>query len=113
MEQITKFKNIIDDLNKMELKDTDLFIQAHLMKNMSRILDERMEEINKIVLEDMVSKKLEKQTFDYGTFTVAKRAKYTYTEKVDNLSEQLKKQKKVEEATGEAKKEETIYLLIK
>lgn len=110
---IIKIKEFVDYLNEKELKDRDLYIQYAEMKNAQKILDERIDEINQIILEQMVEQGEEKKVFDFGGFTVGKRATWKYTEAVKEIEDKVKEVKKEEQEKGLATKEEKPYLIFK
>lgn len=104
------FRNYIDTLNGMELKDKDLYTQYAMMKNAYKILSDRIDELSEIIVEEMRREGSIKKEFDYGKFSLSKRTKWTYSEEVEKLNISLKETKKKEEDEGIATREETEYL---
>lgn len=104
------FRGYIETLNSMELKDKDLYTQYAMMKNAYKILADRIDELSEIIVEEMKREGSIKKEFDYGKFSLTKRAKWTYSEEVEKLNTSLKETKKKEEDEGIAVKEETEYL---
>lgn len=110
MENILLFNKFIDSLNSMNLNDSDLYEQYSIMKNSAKVLAERIDEISDMILEEMNRIGVDKQKFEYGTFTRATRTKYIYSDAVKSKEQEVKELKKEEESSGVAKVEETQYL---
>lgn len=103
-----KFHEFIEYLNSLKLRDADLYEQYAMMKNAIKVLDERVEELSEMIIGEMETTGVTKQTFPYGTFTQSERKTWKYTEQVELLNAKLKETKKKEEenetATFEIKK---------
>jgi hypothetical protein len=110
---IIKIKEFLDYLNEKELKDVDLYTQYAEMKNAHRVLGERMEEINSIILEEMLARSENQKKFDFGNFTVVKKPVWKYSDVVKGIETTLKEIKAKEQKEGVAVKEESNYLLFK
>ena len=66
------------------------------------------------LLQEIKNEGKEKETLDgVGTFTIARRTSYKYTEAVDKLNETLKLKKVEEEEKGIAEAQITEYILFK
>lgn len=107
------FKNYIDGLNSMELKDKDLYQQYAMMKSAKSVLEERIEELNKIIFEEMQKTGERKKTFDYGGFTIVPKEKWSYSDAVKSKENEVKELKKKEQDEGVANMETSEYLLFK
>ena len=102
MEIHKQFKEFIDYLNSLSLKDKDLYEQYAMMKSASGVLDERMSELAGMIIGEMELSGVEKQTFPYGTFSQTERKTWKYSEDIENKNTALKEAKKLEENSGEA-----------
>lgn len=100
METSEKFKEFIDYLNSLTLKDKDLYAQYYMMKSASKILDERTDELQSMILEEMNALGVEKQKFEYGSFTVTERKSWKYSDDVKEKELTFKEAKKKEEEDG-------------
>ena len=98
----TKFKEFIDYLDSLNLNDGDLYEQYAMMKNATKVLDERTEELQGMIVEEMERIGVDKQTFPYGTFSATSRKNWKYTENVENKLLEIKSLKKKEEESGVA-----------
>jgi hypothetical protein len=65
-------------------------------------LENKKDSLRGLILKDMVESGEESVDTAVGKFTVTRLKKWTYTEKVEKLSEDLKAQKAREESTGDA-----------
>lgn len=101
----TKFVEFIDYLNSLDLKDADLYEQYSMMKNATKVLDERIDELQGMIFDEMKRLKVEKQVFEFGQFIITQRKTFSYTENVEKLNNSLKELKKKEEQEGIAKLE--------
>lgn len=113
MEIHDEFKKFLDYLNSLTLKDRDLYEQYAMMKNAIKVLDERVEELQGMIVGEMQEMKLEKQQFEYGTFTVTNRKTFKYSELVKEEEQKVKALKKSEEESGVATFEEKQGLLFR
>ena len=108
MDTHKKFKEFLDYLISLKLRDADLYEQYAMMKNATKVLDERIEELSEMIIGEMETIGVVKQVFDYGTFTQSERKTWKYSEQVELLNAKLKETKKKEEenetATFEIKK---------
>lgn len=109
---IEKMQEFEKALNEMRMDNYELYLQYSLMNGISKILDERKKEFSELIIEEMGNNKEEKKKFEFGSFTVANRKSYEYSEKVDILKEKVKDQQKLEEKEGIAKPKETKYLVV-
>lgn len=98
----TKFKDFIDYLSSLTLKDRDLYEQYAMMKNASKVLDERTTELQEMILEEMNRIGVEKQKFEYGSFSITERKTWKYTDDVKQKETEFKEAKKSEEESGTA-----------
>jgi len=113
MELHDKFKEFLDYLNSLKLRDRDLYEQYAMMKNAIKVLDERTEELQAMILEEMDALKVEKQKFAYGTFSITSRKSFKYSDLVKVKDAEVKALKKVEEEDGTATFEEKKSLLFR
>ena len=66
------------------------------------------------IIEDMESKGLSKDETEFGTFSIASKKTYTYSDKVNDLAEKVKIAKHKEEQKGIATiKTDTRYMIYK
>lgn len=85
------FSEYIQQLNKLNLKDNDLYVQYASMKNAVKVLEERIEELNGMIKEEMEKTLgVEKQKFPFGTFTIGKKSVYKFSENIKKLEEEFK-----------------------
>ncbi len=75
-----------------------------------KALETKKEQLRPHITKMMTDEGLEKVEFALGKFSVSPKKTWTYTEKVTELSEELKAQKAKEESTGEATFEESPIL---
>ncbi len=117
MEIHTKFKEFIDYLNSLQLKDRDLYEQYAMMKNATKVLDERVKELQGMIADVMLDLGVDKQEFDYGTFSIATRKTYRYSQALEQrenqLNEELENDKQKERESGVATCEEKKGLLFR
>ena len=107
------FVKFLDELKGMDLEGKSLYMAYWLAKNAIKVLETFAGELNQIILEEMGKMELEKQEFDFGTFTKASRIKWEYSPKVFQAEKDIKELKTKEQEDGVAIKTETTYLLIK
>ena len=107
------FTKLIKELQSMPIRDIGLYEQLKATKGYINVLEERYEELTKIAMDDMKEKGIHKFESDFGKFSIAERAKWKYSENVEQYAETLKSLKKAEEESGVATKEITNYLLVK
>ena len=86
--------DFIKKLNEMDLKDRDLYQQYSVMKNASKVIDTRIEEISQYILDEMNRIGEIKKEFDFGKFTIVPKKTYKYTDAVEIAAKQLKELKK-------------------
>jgi len=108
-----KFHEFVEYLNSLKLRDADLYQQYAMMKNAIKVLDERVEELSEMIVGEMETTGVVKQTFDFGTFTQSERKTWKYTEQVETLNQKLKETKKKEEESGVATFETKKSLLFR
>lgn len=73
-------------------------------------LELKKSQLRPFIMEKMVEDGVTKMEFALGKFSFSPKKTYTYSEKVIEMSEELKAQKAKEESTGEATFEETQIL---
>lgn len=78
-----------------------------------KALEEKREALRVAILEDMEAENLNKVESDYGTFSVAQRTSYEYTEAIAKLKEKVKLAELKEQKMGKAKEKVTSYLYFK
>lgn len=84
------------------------------IKNKIKELEQKAEELSTTIQAQMVENGVDKVDAEgLGTFTVAKRKAWKYSEDVVRLAEDLANQKKTEQADGTATFEEDPYLVFK
>lgn len=76
-------------------------------------LEDEQQELKDQIIGFMMDKDVRQIDTVAGRFTLAERAQWKYTNNIDLLNEQLKKQKKWEEEHGEAKASTLRYLTFK
>ncbi len=67
-----------------------------------KALELKKEQLRPHIIEMMDSEKLEKVETSMGKFSITNLKKWTYTKRVEELSDKLKAQKAREESTGDA-----------
>lgn len=110
---LDKFRDFYKGLSEFACNGTDLYQQYAMMKIATKMMEERIDELNEYIVDEMKDKELEKQQFEFGSFSLSTRKTYKYTEAVNSLADKLKAQKKAEEESGEATLEEKKSLLFK
>lgn len=78
-----------------------------------KALETEKEVIRNMILDQMVKSDLKKTDGDLGSFTVGSRKSWTYSDKIETLTEKVKLAKAKEEKNGTAKAVETNYLMYK
>ena len=73
-------------------------------------LEEERDMLRASIVDDMRKEKVTKKETDWGIFTRAIRANWSYTQAVSKLKEKVKLAEVREQNTGKAKKTETEYL---
>ncbi len=73
-------------------------------------LELKKSQLRPFIMQRMIDEGLEKVEFALGKFSVNPLKKWTYSEKVIEMTDELKAQKAKEESTGEATFEETPSL---
>lgn len=85
------FSEYVEQLNKLNLKDNDLYVQYASMKNAVKVLEERIDELNGMIKEEMeVTLGVEKQKFAFGTFSIGKKSTYRFSDTIKKLEDELK-----------------------
>lgn len=110
---MTNIKEFLDYLNDKQLRGKDLFEQYSEMKNAKKVIEDRIEEINALIMEEMNESGETKRIFDFGGFTIVPKLTWKYSEKVKEEEARVKALKKQEEESGVAVSEEKKYLLFK
>lgn len=80
---------------------------------MQKQLEEEQQELKDQITGHMLDTDVRQIDTVAGRFTLAERAQWKYTNNIDLLNEQLKKQKRWEEEHGEAKASTLRYLTFK
>src|ERR1035437_8557939 len=83
---------------------------AHLDAQI-KALEEEKTQMRQTILNDLVSTKQEKVETSVGSFTVAKKIKWTYSDTLKQLEEKLKIKQLNEQTKGVAQAVESNYLL--
>ena len=83
------------------------------IKHQIKELTAEAKELEQEILPDMIEGGIDKVKTEFGGFTIVNRKTWTYSEKVAELSEEVKAQKKKEEEDGTAKAEEKKSLLFR
>ncbi len=73
-------------------------------------LELKKSQLRPFIMEKMISDGVDKIEFALGKFSVSPKKTWTYTEKVTEMTDELKAQKAKEESTGEATFEESPQL---
>lgn len=92
-------KNLIDDLAQIIINRKKLEAEEKVLKA--------------ALLEEMQKDKEDKYPTEFGTFSVARRARHIYTDAVKDAELKLKMQKDKEEKQGKTTVEITEYLMFK
>ena len=89
----------------------NLYKEYASLKLEKDLIEERISDINKAIVEDMGSRKVLKEESDFGKFTICTKKSYKYSAKVTLLEEKIKVEKFKEQEKGIAKLSESHYLL--
>jgi len=92
--------------------EKEKFIEYANLKSQIKVLENKIDELKPFIVELVLKMNPQDKTVEteLGTFTMVPKRKYTYSVIVDQKESELKEAKKVEEATGIAKYEESEYL---
>ncbi len=82
-------------------------------KEITKKLEECKGKVLETLLEVGIDEEHPVELNGIGTFSLGKRRKYIYSDKVKNLEKVIKEEKETEERTGEAKYDETVYTIFK
>lgn len=91
----------------------ELLKKYEVVEMQIKALETEKEAIRTEILNDMIQNDEKKADGDFGSFTVGTRKTWTYSEKVEALTEKVKLAKGKEEKNGTAKAVETNYLMYK
>ncbi len=95
----------------------DLLIEYAELKKQEKAITTKLEEYKPQVLEILLDAGIDEENpvelKDVGTFSIGKRRKYIYSDKVKSLESLMKEEMATEERTGEAKYNETTYTIFK
>lgn len=83
------------------------------IKNTIRDLQEEENYLKGLIQTEMQEEGMDKESTEFGTFTLARRVSYTYSDKIKEMEEKLKMKKHTEEEKGIAKSNTTEYLLFR
>lgn len=84
-----------------------------ILREKMKLLEREEGELRIKILENLKENNLEKVDSGFGSFTIAKRLSWKYSEKVKALEEKIKISKDKEQKKGIAESSETEYLLFK
>lgn len=82
-------------------------------KEISAKIDEFKPKVMEMLLEVGIDEEHPVELADVGTFSLGKRRKYVYSDRVQSLEKTIKEEKEREERTGEAQYNETTYTIFK
>jgi hypothetical protein len=91
----------------------ELFKRYSEIKNQIKALETEADEINEKVTTEMEADQVDKVESDFGSFYFTVRKTWKYSPKVDEMTEELKAQKKAEETDGTAVPTESKSLTFK
>ena len=91
----------------------DLYKQYATIRAKQDVLDSIEKDLKNRILQDMQSKKLVKEKFEFGSFTVASKKNYIFSNKIKKLEENVKLAKEVEITKKIAKIKENPYVTYK
>jgi hypothetical protein len=99
-------------MNTIQLDETPYSRLAEALK-LQKEIDAQVTALKAEMLAYLQERGATKVTTEYGSFTVATRTSYTYTEAVKKLEEKTKLAKVKEEQKGLAQARETHYIVYK
>lgn len=89
----------------------ELYKEYALLESEYKRLESKREDLRVRILADMLQSDASKVDTDFGSFTVAKRIRFEYSDAVKKLEEKVKITKGREEKKGVAVRKESKYLL--
>ncbi len=89
----------------------DLYKEYAVLKAEQHLLEDKISEVNKKIVEDMASRETSESDTVWGKFTIATKKRYEYSDKVADLEERVKLAKLDEQERGKAKVVESNYLV--
>lgn len=97
----------------MTYMNKELFAQYLKVKLELKYLESQEQDLKQQILKEFRSNQIDKLATDFGSFTVAKRTSWIYTEAVKKIAERLKLQQIREQEQGLAQEKSQEYLLFK
>lgn len=91
----------------------DTYVEYAKIRKQREELEKEEALLLNVIIEEMKERKVVKETFEFGSFTVAHRTNYTYSNKVKELVEKVKLAQLKEVEKGTAKAKVTNYLIFK
>jgi predicted nucleic acid-binding Zn-ribbon protein len=88
----------------------DLYKQYVDLEKEFKALEEKKQALRDQIVSAMRAEKIEKDATEFGTFTIAKKTSWTYSEAVKKLEDKVKIAKVREQEKGVAKSEVIEYL---
>ena len=88
----------------------EIFARYAQLKRQITLLEDQMKELQPQVTEELKKLPDAKLKTPFGMFNIMRRAKWSYSEAVQQIEDQLKSQQKAEQESGTAKAEYTEYV---
>lgn len=108
------FTNFINEVKSKKITGKDLYESYYLLKNAEKVIKELVSEYNLLIIEEMQEIGVEKQEFDFGKFTRAKRVSWEYEiPEIYQMEKSIKELQSKAQEDGTAIKKETEYLIFK
>lgn len=108
------FTKFIDDIKSKSMTGKELYESYYLVKNATKVLKELNDEYNSLIVEEMQTLGVEKQEFDFGKFTRAKKVSWEYEiPEIFQMEKSIKELQLKAQEEGTAIKKETEYLIFK
>lgn len=98
-------------METIQIEDTTIYKTLADLLALQKDIEAKVQEAKQTLLAEMEANGEEKVQTEYGSFTVASRKSYTYTDAVKKLEEKVKLAKVKEEQTGTATKKITQYIV--
>lgn len=108
------FAKFINEVKAKSMEGKELYESYYLIKNATRVLKELNDEYNQLIVEEMQTLGVEKQEFDFGKFTRAKKISWEYEiPEIYQMEKSIKELQLKAQEEGTATKKETEYLIFK
>lgn len=108
------FNKFIQEIKSKSITGKELYESYYFIKNASKVLKELSDEYNQLILEEMQGLGVEKQGFEFGNFTRAKKTSWEYEiPEIYKMEKAIKELQLHAQEDGTAIRKETEYLIFK